>query len=814
MNGIPWKMWLPRGLGRTTLTGSVVAAFLVWQAVLPLRAQSPADQLLPDQTELPLPDRTDSLQSLLRPGKADTNGVHVLLELGTYYLHKARETGAGLDSADGYARQAHRASQDLGYREGQLGSTLLLGRVCLEKGDRPGADSCFGGAFSLVRQLGDPRREALTWLRVGNYYPRTDENLARKMQCYAQALSLYRRAGRQDGEAIALRAIADLHQLQGKLTQALQELLQVVQLQQSTADPYIYQSYALLGYVYRIMGNNQAALQYQLASLKSAQAAGDTTDLSPIYYRIGKVYRDADQLPQALEYYRKALSIRERTEAPTLEILKAAREILSILLIVKQPQEAQAFLEDILRRYPIRTAAEKLQAAICLGDSYLAAHDYRLAEKHYIDLLQRAAGNFTIRLNAHFRLGKLYQTTKQYAKARHHLEEALRMNEQRPILFISRDIHLQMFRLDSAQARFSPAIAHYQQYKALSDSLLNETRSNQLLSVQVQYDTEKKDNYIALLTQRSKAQQATIGQRQTERNALVGGAVLLLALLGVGYNRYRLKQRSNRQLQTQQEELQAQHEELQAQQEQINHQNEHLSELLLEKDSLLVQKDLLLEEKEYLLKEIHHRVKNNLQIVMSLLNSQAASLADKAALSAIRESQHRVQAMALIHQKLYQSEGLARIPMPDYVKELVSYLRDSYRPAQPVRFHLEVDPVEIDVTQAVPLGLILNEAITNAFKYAFPGGRAGTVSVSLLRLPGAGPAAYRLLIRDDGVGLPEGFAPARSRSLGMTLLHGFSRQLGGKLVIEGPPGLSISLTFADEKPAFTPGRTAYAYQSV
>jgi two-component sensor histidine kinase len=155
-------------------------------------------------------------------------------------------------------------------------------------------------------------------------------------------------------------------------------------------------------------------------------------------------------------------------------------------------------------------------------------------------------------------------------------------------------------------------------------------------------------------------------------------------------------------------------------------------------------------------------------------------------------------------------------PVPSLrpVKNLLPYLRDSYRLTQSVRFHLEVDPVEIDVTQAVPLGLILNEAITNAFKYAFPGDRAGTVSVSLLRLPDAGPAACRLLIHDDGVGLPEGFDPARSRSLGMTLLHGFCRQLGGQLVIESPPGLTISLTFAEQKPTFTPTRAAAAYQSV
>ena len=143
---------------------------------------------------------------------------------------------------------------------------------------------------------------------------------------------------------------------------------------------------------------------------------------------------------------------------------------------------------------------------------------------------------------------------------------------------------------------------------------------------------------------------------------------LLLTLLLLSYNRYRLKQRSNQQLQAQQRVLQER-------QEEINYKNTTLQ--------------LLLTEKEWLLKEIHHRVKNNLQIVMSLLNAQATYLSDEAALSAIQESQHRVQAMALIHQKLYQSEQVARISMPAYIQEVVSYLRDSYNLHQPIDFQLE-----------------------------------------------------------------------------------------------------------------------------
>ncbi|MBD0259802.1 MAG: hypothetical protein ICV83_29135, partial [Cytophagales bacterium] len=231
--------------------------------------------------------------------------------------------------------------------------------------------------------------------------------------------------------------------------------------------------------------------------------------------------------------------------------------------------------------------------------------------------------------------------------------------------------------------------------------------------------------------------------------------------------------------------------------------------LLHEKDRLLAEKEHLLTEKERLLKEIHHRVKNNLQIVTSLLSTQADSLQDQAALSAIQESQHRVQAMALIHQKLYQAKGVARIDIGAYVEEVVAYLHECYRLFGAVHFELDVEDIELDVTQAVPLGLIINEAITNALKYAFPNGRRGTVTLRLRRLK---PHAYALTIRDDGVGLPAHYNPVGSRSLGMTLLHGFSAQLGGELSIVNSGGLHINLVFEEEQlnPDYSPDDAAKA----
>ncbi len=235
----------------------------------------------------------------------------------------------------------------------------------------------------------------------------------------------------------------------------------------------------------------------------------------------------------------------------------------------------------------------------------------------------------------------------------------------------------------------------------------------------------------------------------------------------MGYNRYRLKRRS--------------HQLLQAQQQEISHKNENLQRLLVEQDRLL--------------KEIHHRVKNNLQVIMSLLNSQANALTDKAALSAIQESQHRVQAMALIHQKLYQNEGVSRIPMKAYIEEVVDYLQHFYDLPQPVHFQLAIDSIELDVAQAIPMGLIINEALTNALKYAFRDGRSGSVSLSLRRLE---RRQLELTIQDDEVGLPTDYNPSQSGSLGMTLMLGLSEQLGGALQVKSRPGLKITLTFSKE----------------
>ena len=203
----------------------------------------------------------------------------------------------------------------------------------------------------------------------------------------------------------------------------------------------------------------------------------------------------------------------------------------------------------------------------------------------------------------------------------------------------------------------------------------------------------------------------------------------------------------------------------------------------------------MLNEKEWLLKEIHHRVKNNLQIVMSLLNSQSAYINNDAALTAIHDSQHRVHAMSLIHQKLYNSENLSTINMRVYIRELVLYLKDSFDAGKRIRFDLNIEPLELDVSQAVPLGLILNEAITNSIKYAFPGNMEGVITISLSN---TNLDNYLLTISDNGIGMPVHVKDKKPGSLGMSLMKGLSEDIDGTFSIENNNGTIIKISFVHD----------------
>ncbi len=198
-----------------------------------------------------------------------------------------------------------------------------------------------------------------------------------------------------------------------------------------------------------------------------------------------------------------------------------------------------------------------------------------------------------------------------------------------------------------------------------------------------------------------------------------------------------------------------------------------------------------LEEKEALLKEIHHRVKNNLQIVSSLLSLQTEHVAPERALEALRESQARVRSMAMIHEQLYSSGDLARIDFDRYVRDLAGYIFRTYS-AEATGISLEVDvqSIALGIDRAIPCGIIINELLTNALKHAFPHGSAGSV---LVRFAKGGNGEIVLTVEDDGVGLPEDLDPATSSSLGLELVQTLVEQIKGRMSMESAGGARFTI---------------------
>jgi two-component system, sensor histidine kinase PdtaS len=346
-----------------------------------------------------------------------------------------------------------------------------------------------------------------------------------------------------------------------------------------------------------------------------------------------------------------------------------------------------------------------------------------------------------------------------------------------------------------ALGSFQLALLHHIRYTELSDSIFNVEKIKQFQTLLMRYETRQREQALQLVQLQNQKELVQVQEISLQRNMTLGGILLLLIFALLALRGYRLTRKHVLQLQMQQTI--------------IYRQNAVQQDLIGEKDKLLTDKDLLLNE-------IHYRVQNNLYLISSLLESQGAYLQNEA-LHEIQKSQHRVQAISLIHQKLFLDGQATDIDMSVYLREIIGYLRDSLVADDSLVFHLDLDPIHLDVTKAVPLGLIVNEAVTNAVKYAFPRYAAmfnvqttrqqgGILDQEAPPLPGAGrivitlkqapTGEYHLRVADNGVGLPGTSDGGQRKSLGMSLIEGLSRALQAGLHIHSGPGTTIEVVFA------------------
>jgi two-component sensor histidine kinase len=735
--------------------------------------------------------QVDSLKHKLWQTQPSTVRVNLLVQLSNDLISKNHDGAQPIDSATVYLQQAQALSKALRFVDGQIDSDYALGYLLLE--DKAGqVQKIILSSLARSQQRHDRTREAIGLYLLGYTYNTSVAQQPMRASYFNRAALLFHTNHDWRLEALSLKEVADAHLVMGKPALAQEELLRVLALYRARGCRELHYTFDLLAATNEGLGNYKDALQYALAAVQSAKSCQDTTRLRAFYTRVGGVYQQLNQLEKTIYYYQ--LAERNAEQYHNIHtILALTSAIVKNLIALKRPDQALALIQEKQQAFPAYDDYTRLSVATAFTACYLAKKQYKLANawRKQLEILSTSPvvrGNSRLLEGVYSYIGRCYLASQHYSQARIYLSQSLAIGALTANRILMANTCMLLFRTDSAQGNLQSAIGYYKRYKAINDSVFNENNSKQIAGLQIQYDTKQKEQSIALLTKQSLLQQMTIRQHGFQRNAFVIGTALLVLILGLGYNRYRLGKRSNRLLEEKQQLLQAQ-------QAEISQKNQSLEQVVSEKETLLT-------EKEWMLKEIHHRVKNNLQVISSLLTNQSNYLRDPLASAAIRESRNRVQAMALIHQRLYQADTLARVNMAAYVREIVNSLLESFDRFDTVTAQLNVAAVELEIALATPLGLIVNEAVTNVLKYAFPPAGRGTLTIALTEVPAH---HYQLTIADDGVGLPPDFDLDQSHSLGLTIIKGLSTQIGGDLRIESANGVRVSLQFEAAKNVVSAG---------
>ncbi len=510
-----------------------------------------------------------------------------------------------------------------------------------------------------------------------------------------------------------------------------------------------------IGMIQRTMGNYPESLASLVAAQKIAQEKNLGGYLPNITLTIGEVYvlmgendLASDYLHQALQYARKANNPSAIAKA-MLMLGGHAQQVDDTAEALCWYGTAYTFCHDY------KLSGFEAKAAAFLADTYNELGDYASAQvaiQHAITIAERDHDIISQGLSYEV-LGTIALKQKHYLQAFESCQKSYRIAQQTHQFNAIANVCDCLWESAAQLGHYQDAFKYHVEAVKWRDSLAGDESKMAIARLEARLDFERQHTADSL-AQLSKDQVKAVShqaelhteQLKSQRILLAAIGTLALGLLAAG-GLIVVRRQARR---------------LHAQNVLIQSQNRSITQAL--------------DDKEVLLREVHHRVKNNLQIMVSLLDIQADQADRVSAREILQASKGRVQSMALIHQKLYQQDHMAELQFDTYLKQLVGDIQAMFQDGAGVRIAFELKPCTLGIDQAVPLGLILNELVTNAYKYAFVGRPNGQLCVGLH--PGA-DHQYVLTVEDDGPGLPADFELSKSETLGLNLIKGLTRQMRG-----------------------------------
>jgi len=696
--------------------------------------------LLAGMTAYTQPSRTDSLTRLIGSATEENEKARLLIQRSRSYA--AAQTAQAL--AD--AQQSLALYQQESNEKGQVDAYLQLSGLYSRQNKYLLALSIDSTSFALAEKINYNQGIALACSNMG----RNLQQVGR----FEEARTLLTRSLQLLKDGGLERETAEVYNRLGVINRRLSDFKASLQhyddgiaaARKHNLEPALANLYMNKANTLNESARYDEAIDLHLQSIRIKEKLKDERGLVQSYNNLANVYTTTSQLAQALQYYRQATALSEKINNKT-SIALAYSNLAIATARLHQYDSIEYFYRRSLSFF--EETNDKPGIAMVynnLGNYYLDREQHQQALEHLqraLTLRKESRSVYDIASTTNS-IGVVLRKLKRYKEAEEHLIRSLNMvrndgSQLQQTIYRSLGEHYQ------ETGDFEKAAGYQAKYISIKDTLFTEGEAINMVKAQSKYEMEKKETQL-LLEKKEKELNAVELASRNRTIWLMAAALLLLALaLGLYIRSYYQKKKTSIVL---------------------NEKNERI---------------------ETLVRELHHRVKNNLQVVSGLLSLQSNRTEDATARLAMEEGRSRINAMAMIHQRLYMDKDLASIDVKDYLENLSQSLAGSYGyTAEHIHTNVHLPDTGLDIDLVMPIGLIVNELVTNAFKHAFAGIQEPSVTISLQQTQAK---LLQLQVADNGKGMGE----EKTGSFGMKLVQTLVKQLNGKMTVQQNPGTAYTI---------------------